>query len=142
MPNPRSIPNHLLILHYHLRPGGVRRVIEMYLPALAASGAFDTITLAVGEAADRAWEEPLKASLAGVNFRIHVEPALGYLTERAADAPRMRQALRGFLAREIGGRFVEDEEADATHGGLAVFFFISGKKQPHRQRQPGAGRGL
>jgi len=99
MPNPRSIPKNLLILHYHLRPGGVRRVIEMYLPALAASGAFDTITLAVGEAADRAWEEPLKASLAGVNFRIHVEPALGYLTERAADAPRMRQALRGFLTR-------------------------------------------
>ncbi len=99
MPHCATIPKKLIILHYHLRPGGVRRVIEMYLPALAVSGVFDSITLAVGEADDHAWTDFVTPTVKGVPFAIHVEPALAYLTERASDASRIRSELRTFLQR-------------------------------------------
>ena len=97
-----TIPKNLLILHYHLRPGGVRRVIEMYLPALAASGAFDTITLASGDSPDKTWADQVKTSVKGVRFTIRTEPVLSYLTANAADSARIRQEIGAFLARSAG----------------------------------------
>jgi len=94
-----TIPKNLLLLHYHLRPGGVRRVIEMYLPALAASGAFDAITLATGEHPDRAWADQVRPSVKGVGFTILTEPVLGYLAARADDVAGTRRDIRAFLAR-------------------------------------------
>ncbi len=100
MPNHSPIPKHLLILHYHLRPGGVRRVVEMLLPALASSGAFDAITLAMGEAPHAAWAEQAEASLAkSVRFSIQVEPALGYLTAQSGDAGHIRRKIHNFFTR-------------------------------------------
>lgn len=97
-----TIPKNLLILHYHLRPGGVRRVIEMYLPALAASGAFDTITLVSGESPDQTWADQVNASVRGVRFTIHTEPVLSYLDANAADSARIRQEIGAILARHAG----------------------------------------
>lgn len=97
-----TIPKNLLILHYHLRPGGVRRVIEMYLPALAASGAFDAITLASGEPPDRAWADQVQSSVKGVRFSICTEPVLGYLSAKAGDSARMRRDIGAFLTRYSG----------------------------------------
>lgn len=97
-----TIPKTLLILHYHLRPGGVRRVIEMYLPALAASGAFNTITLASGESPDQTWADQIKASVRGVSFTIRTEPVLSYLNANTADSARIRQEIGAFLARCAG----------------------------------------
>ncbi|MFA7342688.1 MAG: hypothetical protein WC003_00155 [Terrimicrobiaceae bacterium] len=88
-----------MILHSHLRPGGVRRVIEMYLPALAACGEFDTIILASGEPPDRAWAARVKSSVNGVRFTILIEPALGYLAAKSGDAADVRRDIRAFLTR-------------------------------------------
>ena len=43
---------NLIIVHYHLRPGGIRRVVELATPYLveAGGGAVERIVLAVGEA--------------------------------------------------------------------------------------------
>lgn len=99
MLDPVTIPKKLLILHYHLRPGGVRRVIEMYLPALAASGEFDTITLASGDSPDPAWGDQVRSSVKGVHFTIRTEPVLSYLNANAGDSARIRQEIAAFLAR-------------------------------------------
>lgn len=100
VPNCRPIPKHLLILHYHLRPGGVRRVVEMLLPPLAASGAFEAITLAVGEAPDGVWAEQVEGSLVkGVRFSIRVEPSLAYLPASGADGMHTRRKIFGFFSR-------------------------------------------
>lgn len=92
-----TIPGHLLILHCHLRPGGVRRVIEMYLPALAASGEFHAITLASGDPPDDDWAEHVKSSVKGVRFTIRTEPALDYLRTKGEDALRTKRDIRSFL---------------------------------------------
>ena len=44
---------HLVVIHYHWRPGGVRRVIELTLPAIfeAAQPHLEKITLISGTSA-------------------------------------------------------------------------------------------
>lgn len=86
----------LVVAHYHLRPGGVRRVIETALPALAATGEFAAITLATGEAPDDAWLARVRAAAGGVPVSLEIRreflywaelaPALEGLTEQSTRA--------------------------------------------------------
>jgi glycosyltransferase involved in cell wall biosynthesis len=76
-------PRQLVVAHYHLRPGGVRRVIETALPPLAATGRFTGITLAAGEGPDTAWLARLRAALGGLALRMEVHPAFLYWSEIA-----------------------------------------------------------
>lgn len=73
----------LVVAHYHLRPGGVRRVIETALPPLAASGEFTGITLATGEAPDEAWLARLRAATGGLPVSLEVRPDFLYWSELA-----------------------------------------------------------
>jgi len=47
----------LIIVHYHLRPGEVRRVVELATPHIVANAprAVTSVVLATGEAADASW---------------------------------------------------------------------------------------
>ena len=51
LPTPAPIYRNLVVVHYHLRPGGVRRIIELALRhiALAAPNSLAAIVLATGE---------------------------------------------------------------------------------------------
>jgi glycosyltransferase involved in cell wall biosynthesis len=109
----------LIVVHFHLRPGGIRRVIELAAPHLARArtrrrsrapmARISRVVLAVGEAADAAWTERLARALSPVPLSVRVEPAFRYLAEqrRAPDAIRreIRRALSDLL------------EAPAADGG-------------------------
>ncbi len=73
---------HLAVIHYHLRPGGVRRVIEIALPAIARELNLQSVTLVTGEAAPEPWFQSLVASLPGVNLQQWVDPAFRYTSEQ------------------------------------------------------------
>ncbi len=73
----------LVVAHYHLRPGGVRRVIETTLPALAATGEFTGITLATGEAPEAAWLKRLGEALGGLPLQMEVHREFLYWSEIA-----------------------------------------------------------
>lgn len=93
----------LVVAHYHLRPGGVRRVIEMALPALAATGEFAGFTLAAGEAPDGAWLARVRGATGGVPVRLAVQRDFLYWSElapvRAGFAAQLVRTATGLLAR-------------------------------------------
>lgn len=89
--------SHLVVVHYHLRPGGVRRVIELALPAIAAAcQSLECVTLAVGEAADEEWIERLRRALGRVRLGVHCDPAFHYASEADGELPGLavERALR------------------------------------------------
>jgi glycosyltransferase involved in cell wall biosynthesis len=94
----------LVIVHYHLRPGGIRRVIELAAPHLVkhASPPITHLTLAVGEALDEPWNDAFRRSLPGVPVEFAIHPTLGYAAERRASSPHLRHRLRTFLDRLLG----------------------------------------
>lgn len=97
----------LVVAHYHLRPGGVRRVIEMALPSLVSGAEVRAVTLATGEAPEPGWLERLRAALGGTVVRVEVHAGLGYWSEgrRAADGSVERWCT-GLLSRAGGERAV------------------------------------
>lgn len=93
----------LVVAHYHWRPGGVRRVVETALPALAATGEFSGITLATGEAPDEAWLTRLRGATGGVPVHLEVQREFLYWSElapaREALAARLESTATDLLAR-------------------------------------------
>jgi len=77
---------HLVVSHYHLRPGGVRRVIETALPPVIARGGFSSVVLAAGEAPDPVWLQRLRAALGGVPLTVEVRPEFLYWSELATNS--------------------------------------------------------
>lgn len=92
-------PMQLAVLHYHFRPGGVRRVIELGLPALVAAGGVSHVMLAGGEEPEPGWEEQMEAALHPCAVTWLIEPALGYWSERTQSAAAVRGAIRDALER-------------------------------------------
>jgi len=72
---------HLVIAHYHLRPGGVRRVIETALPALVEDGAVDGVTLATGEPPEEGWLQRLQRAIGDVPLTVAVQERFLYRSE-------------------------------------------------------------
>jgi glycosyltransferase involved in cell wall biosynthesis len=96
----------LVIVHYHLRPGGVRRIIELGTPHLlrAFKGVIKSVTLAAGEAPDAHWARLFQTQLGTMPVEFFIKPDFGYLTEQNSGVPapihmaRLRQALARLLA--------------------------------------------
>ena len=97
----------LFIVHYHLRPGGVRRVIELAAPHLVQRLGV-AITLVVGEEPDAGWLRAFRESVAPQAVEVFVDASLGYLDSWATDRDaelavleaRVAQALRAGLVGE------------------------------------------
>jgi len=91
---------HLVVIHYHLRPGGVRRVMEKSLPLLLAAGCSEhaTVTFAFGGTGVAEWEEELRQSLAPHQVRFLRVPAFGYFSESRLPPARRREKIRQALA--------------------------------------------
>ena len=93
----------LVILHYHLRPGGIRRVLELAAPYLVrgAPRPVTQVILATGQSADSSWHDRFARALPGVSVAVVVEPAFNYLSEQTAApgviATRIRRALTALL---------------------------------------------
>jgi len=88
---------HFVVLHYHFRPGGVRRVIELTLPHLAEAvgPSLVSFTLALGE---HPAEVPV---LSDPPLTLFVEPTFSYLAEQSASPAAVRLAIRRALERLI-----------------------------------------
>jgi glycosyltransferase involved in cell wall biosynthesis len=99
-----------LVVHYHLRPGGIRRVIEHALPWLVrqAPSPVDRVVLATGEADDAGWNERLREGLSPVPVDFEIDPAWGYLTEQKRRIDWIRRHVREGLARLLS----DDNGAD------------------------------
>lgn len=93
----------LIIVHYHLRPGGVRRVIEMATPHLVRRRPEPVrrVVLATGEAPDRVWLLNFRHRLAGTPVRVVVEPAFGYLSELATSDRVLRKTVALGIGRLV-----------------------------------------
>jgi glycosyltransferase involved in cell wall biosynthesis len=93
----------LVVLHYHYRPGGVRRVIELGLPGIVKSsnGRATKVLLAGGEAPPEEWLAGLRRSLPGIEVVSWVDRDFGYRKKREcggeARTQRMSQACRELL---------------------------------------------
>lgn len=75
---------HLLIVHYHWRPGGVRQVVESALADLASDPRLGVqeIVLAAGVPPPPSWERAARAAVAGrAVLRWIVDPLLAYVAE-------------------------------------------------------------
>lgn len=96
---------HLVVGHFHLRPGGVRRVIETALPQVVERGGFSAVTLASGEEVDAAWLGRVAASLGGVPLHVHVHGGMSYWRPDCG-ADDLAAACTGLLARCGGERAV------------------------------------
>ena len=91
----------LIVLHFHFRPGGVRRVIESALPFIVKEmPGIDRVILASGEARDLEWNRALEKSLAPVATEFFTDPSFRYVSEQSAPAkiaPQIRAALTRLL---------------------------------------------
>jgi len=98
--------DQLVVAHYHLRPGGVRRVIETALPPVAGGGRMRRVVLATGEPSDAAWLEQLRASLGGTPLEVRVHPEFLYWSELDADGAELSLKLEKIcseLLADCGG---------------------------------------
>lgn len=95
---PTEPAQELVVVHYHFRPGGVRRVMELLLPELAKR--FRKITLVGGEAPGAQWGREMQRKIPRLRFA--TAPAFGYFDAIAGSPERMRGEIRGVLQREAG----------------------------------------
>lgn len=93
-------------MHYHLRAGGVRRIIELALPHLVKMSAVRHVTLAVGECADEGWVAGLRKSLGKIPLTVVCEPAFRYQSELKMAAVTARRRITkalGSIAEDSAG---------------------------------------
>lgn len=86
----------LVIVHYHLRPGGIRRIIELATPHLVrhAPRPITKVVIATGEPADHPWHDHFAHQLAGVPIAVLVEPSFNYLSEQRGSPERIITRIR------------------------------------------------
>lgn len=98
----RTASHSLAVVHYHWRPGGVRRVIETALPTLARTGRFHRVTLAAGVAPEASWLASLRAAMGPVPLDVQLFPSFAYRSTSSASVPheQVRNDCRRWLARE------------------------------------------
>ena len=93
----------LFVAHYHLRPGGVRRVIETALPAVVARGEVEAVTLVTGEPPAPEWLQRVRESLGKVPLVVEVHREFLYFSELSPPpedlASRLEKICAGLLAR-------------------------------------------
>lgn len=89
----------LVIVHYHFRPGGIRRVIELATPHLRRALGVDTLVLVAGERADALWDERFRTANPGCRVTWFVEPAFRYLSEQRRAPARVQAEVRQACVR-------------------------------------------
>jgi glycosyl transferase family 1 len=101
LPTRLPIYRNLVVVHYHLRPGGVRRIIELALPhiARATPNSLAAIVLATGEKPEHDWREILTRNLPGTPVHFFWEPAFRYLSEQRSSPEVIRGKVRSALEK-------------------------------------------
>ncbi len=89
----------VIIVHYHLRPGGIRRIIELGTPWLIGGRREVEVVLATGEARDRNWNQTFQDQLGSIPLTFFVEPSFGYLSEQKESPARIGRRVRDGLEK-------------------------------------------
>lgn len=85
---------NLIIVHYHFRPGGIRRVIELATPhLLRALPAVSSVTLLSGEAPDAGWHQHFSRQIAPTALQLVTVPECGYRSEQRLAPATLRRRL-------------------------------------------------
>lgn len=92
---------YLTVVHYHLRPGGVRRVIELATPHLVrlAPEPVSAVVLGTGEAPDADWLRGFRRRLGRTPVKVLVEPAFGYVSELDMNGRAIDRAILDGMRR-------------------------------------------
>ncbi|MEI8292695.1 MAG: glycosyltransferase [bacterium] len=88
--------DHLVVVHYHWRPGGVRRVVELTLPAIAKAAGADLKKISFlhgGEAIERPNLEQITTPLAFIH-----EPACDYFSHQSETPERLSRKIHEAVA--------------------------------------------
>jgi glycosyltransferase involved in cell wall biosynthesis len=95
----------LIIVHYHLRPGGIRRIIELATPHLVRhfDRAVESVVLACGEARDKKWNQTFRNLLQPVPVEFFVETSFNYLSEQRSSAERLARQIHDAIERLLTG---------------------------------------
>jgi glycosyltransferase involved in cell wall biosynthesis len=95
----------LIVVHFHLRPGGIRRIIEQGTPYLVQESPhkISSVVLAAGEPADRRWRGNFARRLCGVCIEDFIVPSFGYFSEQRSAPAKLRAQIREALARLLHG---------------------------------------
>ena len=91
----------LIIFHYHLRPGGIRRIIELATPHIVRSyeGALEEVVLATGEANDSKWNELFRKQISGTRVTFFTDPSLGYISDQKGSPDVLTRKIQRALQR-------------------------------------------
>jgi glycosyltransferase involved in cell wall biosynthesis len=116
----------LIIVHYHLRAGGVRRVIELAAPHLCRAARLDSIVLACGEASDRAWNETFVRRAAPARVEFFIQPAFRYLSEQRHSPAQLRPKIDAAIHRLLNGATGQDCLVWAHNLGIARNLLLTG----------------
>ena len=129
LPENPPIYRNLVVIHYHLRPGGVRRIIELALPQIASAVPMplESITLASGELPDAAWRQNLTSALRGTRLSFLREPAFRYLSEQRSPPEVIRRQIRSALERLTKNGPPDQTLIWAHNLGLARNLILSGE---------------
>ena len=109
----------LIILHYHFRPGGVRRVIEMAAPAILRAGkTFRAVVLAAGEAPDKEWLAEFRRLVRPARLEVVTVPAFLYFAGQRGSTAGKERAVRAGVKRLLGKADQENTLVWAHNPGL------------------------
>jgi glycosyltransferase involved in cell wall biosynthesis len=89
----------LVIVHNHLRPGGVRRVIELATPHVvdALQPRVTEVVLVTGDEPDARWLSNFRAGVRPVPVVVRMDPAVDYLADPYAAGNLRLRRPRAFL---------------------------------------------
>jgi glycosyltransferase involved in cell wall biosynthesis len=94
----------LIVVHHHFRAGGVRRVIELATPHLAAHWPerIRAVVLATGEAPDSVWLRAFRKRLPGTPVTVFLQPAFGYRSEQTRRSSVIESDIRNGVLQLVG----------------------------------------
>ena len=122
-------PNHeglkLVIVHYHLRAGGVRRVIELATPHLCRAARVNSIIVACGEALDPSWNDAFVHWAAPAEVEFFIEPAFRYVSEQRRSPAQLRSSIASAVHRLLNGSTARDCIVWAHNLGIARNLLLS-----------------
>ncbi len=111
---------NLIVVHFHLRPGGIRRIIEQAIPHLVREfKAVRTVTLATGEAPSATWESHFRAQITGIKINLLIEPAFHYLAEQRARPAQITTQLRTAFKKILSAADSQNTLVWAHNPGIA-----------------------
>jgi glycosyltransferase involved in cell wall biosynthesis len=91
----------LIVVHYHLRPGGIRRIIETATPHLvkALGGRKVSVVVAVGETSDRRWMKQFSSQFEPGQVTFFEDRSFMYLSETRRAPKTITREMRLAMAR-------------------------------------------